>query len=67
MEFSPVIDRRTEREKYGETKKQKQFMLTESASHLLDKIAFERSVTRSEAIEQLIREETQRSALPVTA
>jgi Ribbon-helix-helix protein, copG family len=50
-------DKRARPEKYGETKKQKQFMLTETASDLLDKIAASRQITRSEAIEQLIREE----------
>lgn len=50
-------DVRVSPEKYGETKKQKQFMLTETASELLDSIARLRNITRSEAIEQLIREE----------
>jgi hypothetical protein len=50
-------DKRARPEKYGETKKQKQFMLTETASALLDNIAASRQITRSEAIEQLIREE----------
>ncbi|GCL52416.1 hypothetical protein NIES3804_40060 [Microcystis aeruginosa NIES-3804] len=63
MGFPAVIDKRAEREKYGETKKQKQFMLTESASHILDRLAFDRRVTRSEAIEQLIREEAKRREL----
>lgn len=63
MGFPAVIDKRAEREKYGETKKQKQFMLTESASHILDRLAFDRRVTRSEAIEQLIREEAERREL----
>ena len=61
MGFPAVIDKRAEREKYGETKKQKQFMLTESASHILDRLAFDRRVTRSEAIEQLIREEASKA------
>jgi len=43
MGFPAVIDKRAEREKYGETKKQKQFMLTESASHILDRLAFDRT------------------------
>ena len=38
-------------------------MLTESASHILDRLAFDRCVTRSEAIEQLIREEAERREL----
>jgi hypothetical protein len=56
-------DKRVEPEKYGETKKQKQFLLTQTASDLLDQIADIRAITRSEAIEQLIREEAARGSL----
>ncbi|MGK7872372.1 MAG: hypothetical protein AB4426_03370 [Xenococcaceae cyanobacterium] len=65
MVLTVSIDRRVEREKYGETKKQKQFMLTDSASFFLDKIAEKRCVTRSEAVEQLIREEAKLRKLDV--
>jgi len=40
---------------YGETKKPFQFMLTEEASLLLDEIADELGLTRSEALERAIR------------
>ena len=58
-------DLRADKEKYGEVKKQKQFMLTESASAALDKIAKKRKTTRSETIEQLIREEAARSGVKI--
>ena len=56
-------DKRVEPEKYGETKKPKQFMRTNTASDLLDLIAESRNITRSEAVEQLIREEALRQKL----
>ena len=40
---------------YGETKKQKQFLLTPTASDYLDAIAKELKATRSDALEQVIR------------
>lgn len=40
---------------YGEIKKQKQFMLTPTASDYLDEIAKELEATRSDALEQIIR------------
>jgi hypothetical protein len=40
---------------YGETKKPKQFMITDTASVALDKVAEELGVTRSEALEWMIR------------
>jgi hypothetical protein len=62
MVFS-VTDRRVEPEKYGETKKPKQFLLTDTASRLVNAIAEARNITRSEALEQLIREEADRKKL----
>ena len=46
---------RAERGIYGETKKPKQFMLTEHASDLLDEIADSLGITRSEVLERAIR------------
>jgi hypothetical protein len=40
---------------YGETKKPKQFMITEWASEQMDKVADELGLTRSEVLERLIR------------
>lgn len=40
---------------YGETKKPKQFMITDWASEQLDKIAEELGTSRSEVLERLIR------------
>lgn len=40
---------------YGEPKKPKQFMITDSASERLDKVADELGITRSEVLERLIR------------
>lgn len=40
---------------YGETKKPKQFMITDWASEQLDKIAKELGTSRSEVLERLIR------------
>ncbi len=61
MVFSSIEDRRVKPEKYGEKKKQKQFMMTETASLMLNQIALARNITRSEAIEQLVREEMARN------
>lgn len=47
--------RRAERDKYGETKQRFQFMLTETASAELDKVADELGITRSEVFERVIR------------
>lgn len=47
--------RRAERDKYGETKQRFQFMLTETASTELDRIADELGITRSEVFERVIR------------
>lgn len=55
-------DNRVFPQKYGEVKKQKQFMLTETASNFLNTIAATRNVTRSEAVEQLIREEAKKQS-----
>jgi hypothetical protein len=46
---------RAERGAYGENKKPKQFMITDSASEAMDKIADELGITRSEVLERLIR------------
>ncbi|BAZ12232.1 hypothetical protein NIES4071_40620 [Calothrix sp. NIES-4071] len=46
---------RAERRAYGETKKPKQFMITDSASDELDKLAEEMGITRSEVLERAIR------------
>lgn len=46
---------RAERGAYGETKKPKQFMLTETSSLELDQVADELGITRSEVLERLIR------------
>lgn len=62
MDLLAIRDKRVEPEKYGETKKQKQFLLTQTASDLLNQIADIRGITRSEAIEQLIREEASRKS-----
>ncbi len=40
---------------YGETKKPKQFMITDWASEQLDLVASELGITRSEVLERLIR------------
>jgi Ribbon-helix-helix protein, copG family len=47
--------RRAERDKYGEPKKQFQFMLTETASGQLDKVADDLNISRSEIFERIIR------------
>jgi metal-responsive CopG/Arc/MetJ family transcriptional regulator len=48
--------KRTEKDKYGETKQRYQIMLTETASLELDKVAEEFGITRSELIEKVIRQ-----------
>lgn len=47
--------RRAERDVYGEPKKKFQFMLTETASEQLDKVANDLDISRSEIFERLIR------------
>jgi Ribbon-helix-helix protein, copG family len=46
---------RAERRAYGETKKPRQFMITDWASEALDKLAEEMGTTRSEVLERAIR------------
>jgi hypothetical protein len=46
---------RAERGAYGETKKPRQFMITDWASDELDRIADELGTTRSEILERAIR------------
>jgi metal-responsive CopG/Arc/MetJ family transcriptional regulator len=48
--------KRTEKDKYGETKQRYQIMLTETASLELDKVSEEFGITRSELIEKAIRQ-----------
>ncbi|RCJ20213.1 hypothetical protein A6S26_05685 [Nostoc sp. ATCC 43529] len=48
--------KRTEKDKYGETKQRYQIMLTETASLELDKVSEELGITRSELIEKVIRQ-----------
>jgi hypothetical protein len=48
-------DNRAEDMKWGEVKKHKAFLLTETASDLLDDAAMRSGTTRSETLEQLIR------------
>jgi metal-responsive CopG/Arc/MetJ family transcriptional regulator len=48
--------KRTEKDKYGETKQRYQIMLTETASLELDKVSEELGITRSELIEKAIRQ-----------
>ena len=50
-----VPDFRSAPKGYGEIKKQKQFMLTPTASDYLDEIAKMLEATRSDALEQIIR------------
>lgn len=53
----PIMSRpeRAEPGAYGEPKKPKQFMITDSASEHLDRVAEELGITRSEVLERLIR------------
>lgn len=46
---------RAEPRSYGEIKKPKQFMITDSASAELDKVAEELGISRSEVLEWIIR------------
>ncbi len=46
---------RAERGAYGETKKPRQFMITDWASLEMDKVADQLGITRSEVLERLIR------------
>lgn len=46
---------RAERRAYGETKKPRQFMITDWASEELDRLALEMGITRSEVLERAIR------------
>jgi hypothetical protein len=46
---------RAERGAYGETKKPKQFMITDWASDELEQIAEDLGITRSEVLERAIR------------
>jgi hypothetical protein len=48
-------DNRAKAGSYGETKKPKQFLLTDTASERLDALAVKCGVTRSEFIERSIR------------
>jgi len=48
--------KRTEKDKYGETKQRYQIMLTETASLELDKVSEELGITRSELLEKVIRQ-----------
>ncbi|BDA68245.1 hypothetical protein RIVM261_022960 [Rivularia sp. IAM M-261] len=51
----PKPPERAERRAYGETKKPRQFMITDSASEELDKFADIMGITRSEVLERAIR------------
>ena len=53
--FTMPRPERAERGVYGETKKPKQFMITDFASEAMDKVAEELGITRSEVLERLIR------------
>ena len=48
--------KRAEPDKYGETKQRYQIMLTETASLELDRVSEKLLITRSELIEQVIRQ-----------
>ena len=48
--------KRTEKDKYGESKQRYQIMLTETASVELDKVSEELGITRSELLELVIRQ-----------
>ena len=47
--------KRSQPQKYGETKNRYQFMLTETASEKVDRLAETLGITRSECLERLIR------------
>lgn len=55
MYISVAQDYRSKPGEYGETKKQKQFLLTPSASDMLDVFVNEYSTTRSDLLEKIIR------------
>ena len=55
MVVSVPKDYRSKPGEYGETKKQKQFLLTPTASDILDSLASEYKTTRSDLIEKLVR------------
>ncbi len=48
--------KRTEKDKYGESKQRYQIMLTETASTELDTVSEELGITRSELLELVIRQ-----------
>ncbi|MBD2153150.1 hypothetical protein [Leptolyngbya sp. FACHB-16] len=48
-------DYRSKPGEYGETKKQKQFLMTPTASDLLDSMVAEYSTTRSDLLERVVR------------
>ncbi len=48
-------DYRSKPGEYGETKKQKQFLLTPTASEMLDNLAESYGATRSDFLERIIR------------
>jgi hypothetical protein len=48
-------DYRSKPGEYGETKKQKQFLMTPTASDMLDSLVAEYSTTRSDFLERVIR------------
>lgn len=48
--------KRTEKDKYGESKQRYQIMLTETASAELDAVSEELGITRSELLELVIRQ-----------
>lgn len=48
-------DYRSKPGEYGETKKQKQFLMTPSASEMLDELVSEYSTTRSDLLERVVR------------
>lgn len=51
----PPRDYRSKPGEYGETKKQKQFLMTPVASEMLDLLADEYSTTRSDFLERVVR------------
>lgn len=48
--------KRANKDKYGEAKQRYQIMMTETASSELDKVSEKLGITRSELIEQVIRQ-----------
>lgn len=62
MDIKILIMKRPERAEpkaHGEIKKPKQFLLTETASDVLDKLAAQVGITRSEYLERMIRDQGQ--------